>query len=555
MAKRILIECPECKRINEASVSFFSKRRIQCACGYIIDVRDARKVTKECPTCGNLIVYDKAKNPDPICPVCHEHLVNKDDAYKFVEIICPTCSCHIIGKKDDRILVCPICKMPIDVQERLREQEYIEKDQPNLIQENADPDVLVYKFPVENFHYGTQIIVDDSHFAVFIADGKAIAHFDSGRYQVTKDNVFINKDNFQDDNLNFSSKLYFVNKAYQTNQKWGTDSKVRLFDPASGLYVELGAFGTYSYKIDDFVHFLFNVLGTSRVNEEKVTTEMVSDILRPILVGIVKSNLAKVIRDNKISVLELDQNINLISKELAKIIAGSLSYYGVSLVEFVIGNISTPDDDPNFRRMKDQYAERYLRVKQENIDTEVAVAKHDRVMAETGTEVDSKLALARAEAEIARLKAQAAADAHLYQAEAEAREMKMKGYTYQDVTQREVSTIAAKNLGRGGGNGQAQSTGFISSLTMDSIQADAIKNVGKKITNSMVDSIVNDTTPAPSVKETWICPNCGKKEITSKFCPECGSARPIVKTNWDCPNCGEKNISSKFCPNCGKERP
>jgi TPR repeat protein/GTPase Era involved in 16S rRNA processing/ribosomal protein L32 len=53
---------------------------------------------------------------------------------------------------------------------------------------------------------------------------------------------------------------------------------------------------------------------------------------------------------------------------------------------------------------------------------------------------------------------------------------------------------------------------------------------------------------------SWNCPNCGTAEITSKFCPECGTKRPEPET-WECPNCGTKEIKSKFCPECGTKRP
>lgn len=55
---------------------------------------------------------------------------------------------------------------------------------------------------------------------------------------------------------------------------------------------------------------------------------------------------------------------------------------------------------------------------------------------------------------------------------------------------------------------------------------------------------------APSVASTWDC-SCGKTGLSSKFCPECGAARPQT---WDCA-CGTKGLKSKFCPDCGTPRP
>ena len=50
---------------------------------------------------------------------------------------------------------------------------------------------------------------------------------------------------------------------------------------------------------------------------------------------------------------------------------------------------------------------------------------------------------------------------------------------------------------------------------------------------------------------TWNCPNCGKKDISSRFCTECGTERPAQ--DWICPSCGRTN-QKLFCPDCGTNR-
>lgn len=55
--------------------------------------------------------------------------------------------------------------------------------------------------------------------------------------------------------------------------------------------------------------------------------------------------------------------------------------------------------------------------------------------------------------------------------------------------------------------------------------------------------------------DMWKCPVCGKN-VSGKFCPECGTKKPEPKANeaWTCPHCG-KTATGKFCPECGTKKP
>lgn len=57
-------------------------------------------------------------------------------------------------------------------------------------------------------------------------------------------------------------------------------------------------------------------------------------------------------------------------------------------------------------------------------------------------------------------------------------------------------------------------------------------------------------SPRPLPADSWTC-KCGKVN-TGKFCPECGSPKP-TSAEWFCPNCGKKNTGN-FCGDCGTKR-
>ena len=558
MSKKINIECESCGRINEASTSFFSKRKITCSCGYLIDVKKEKMVTKQCPHCGNLIVYNKSKNPDPLCPICKEHVVEEKDDWKFVEVICPECSCHLIANKSDVSLECPLCNTYIDVQERIRQQSFLETKQPTLLKCEKESDVCVWKHQSEDFAFGSQIIVNESQTALFICDGKIVGKYTAGKHMVEKNNLLLSRDNFDEENITFHSQLFFITNVIQINQKWGTDSKVRLFDPATGLHIELGSSGTFNFKIKDYEKFLFYVIGLADVNYIGIRAEEIAMKIRPNIISLVKTYLAKTIKENSINVLEIDEHTKLIGDKLAELINVDIEKFGIEITDFIIARIVTPDDDPNFKRLKQQHAEKYLKVTDENIKKAQAEAARDRILTETGTETEVELARAKAQAEIERIKAQAEADAYRYKAQAEADEMHMKGYTYQDETNRNVSTGAINVLGASGGysSGGGSNDGIVG-LAHDAVKVSIVKAAGKQLSGEILDAMNPENSVISQASNQsihgWTCKECNTSNITTNFCPNCGTKKP--SEGWTCPICHTINITTNFCPNCGGKKP
>jgi membrane protease subunit (stomatin/prohibitin family) len=251
----------------------------------------------------------------------------------------------------------------------------------------------------------------------------------------------------------------------------------------------------------------------------------------------------------------VDEHLMELSEALRIRLNGFLQNYGLEMPEFFVSRVMTPDDDPNFKRMKQQYADQYLLIRQEQIKRSEAEAAQARKTVEAQTDAQMKIIGAQGAAEALKIQKAAEAEAYRMQAEAEATEMRMKGYTYQQETSRQVGMEAMKN-GIGSGVGGASVLGDLAGLgiglgAMGGV-IDMTKNAMSPVmgeATQMGQNIV--TTAAPA--DTWDCV-CGTKGITSKFCPECGTKRPEIKKTWDCPNCGTKDIASKFCPECGTKR-
>ena len=561
---KFVIECPSCGRYAEASTGFFAKKKIDCACGYVINVKTDKLSSKVCPHCGNTVVFDQSKGEDAKCPVCHEKINTRESMAALSEFTCPSCSCKLSADKNAHTYTCPLCDTVINVQERIAKEDIKNQGLASVVKYEGGNDTFVWKHPIEDFNLGSQLIVHESQEAIFFRDGKALDLFGAGRYTLATQNIPLLENLYKlptNTTEVFHSEVYFVNLTTQMGIKWGTDSKVRLFDPASGLHIEIGACGNFSLRVCDSRKLLVKLVGTaSEFNQNEVMGDPYSIAsvvgkFKALVMNKVKANIARIIKENNINILEIDEYIDVVSDKLRVAINEVLGEYGLVMPEFFVTSIMTPDDDPNFRRLKQQFADKTLRVREEEIRKAEAEAAQGRKILEAQTEAQLKMVGAQGEAEALKIKAQAEAEAYKAQAFAEAEEMRAKGYTYQQETARMVGMEAMQNGITGNGSGGAGSAlGDIAGLGVTLGAMGGVIGMTKDALNPIMQTSADiGSGVVASVGDTWNCA-CGKTDISSKFCPECGVAKPEAKAGWDCA-CGQKNITSKFCPECGAKKP
>lgn len=472
---------------------------------------------------------------------------------------------HLVLPQNHHRYTCPLCDTMINVQERIAKEEVKNQGLASVIKYEGGNDTFVWKHPIEDFNLGSQLIVHESQEAIFFRDGKALDLFGAGRYTLATQNIPLLESLYKlptNTDEVFHSEVYFVNLVTQMGIKWGTDSKVRLFDPASGLHIEIGACGNFSLRVCDSRKLLIKLVGTTgEFTQADVTGSEMFGItfvvgkFKALIMNKVKSSLARVIKENNINILEIDEYIDVLSEKLMGIINETLEEYGLTMPEFFITSVMTPDDDPNFKRLKQQFADKTLKVREEEIRKAEAEAAQGRKILEAQTEAQLKMVGAQGEAEALKIKAQAEAEAYKAQAEAEAMEMKMKGYTYQQETARQVGLEAMQNGITGGGSGAGGGLGDLAGLGVTLGAMGGVINMTKDALNPLMQtgSEIGGAVIPPQENGGWSCA-CGKAGITSKFCPECGSAKPEEKAGWDCA-CGKAGITSNFCPECGAKKP
>lgn len=343
-----------------------------------------------------------------------------------------------------------------------------------IIKYEGDNSTFIWKHPSEDFNNLTQLIVHESQEAIFFLNGQALDLFGPGRYTLETQNIpkigeFLNRATGGE--TPFHCEVYFINKTVQMALKWGTDSKVRYIDPESGLPLELGASGSMNLMVDDSRKLLVKLVGTMQgIAWDADTlgfTKSLQSCFRPLISMAVKSNLTAAIKARSFDIFEIDEHLSELSDVLHEKIRPGFEEYGLTIPQFYLTTVVLPEDDPNFRRLRDLHtislqsrtirAEAQIRAEKAKAEADVTAAQRQIELERqtTQTEVTKRAAERRL------IEAQAEAMAAKAAGIAEAEVMQAKGYNQKDVLQADVQKAFAQGLGQmganGGGGGSAMS--------------------------------------------------------------------------------------------------
>lgn len=222
---KFIIQCPSCGKYAEAKTGFFARKKIDCACGYTIDVRTDKMASRRCPHCGNDVAFDQSKGDKAVCPVCGEAINTSAERNRMVEFSCAQCGVRLLADRGAEKYTCPVCDCVNDVQERIVSEKIKKDGLASIIKFEGDNEALIWKHPIEDFNYGSQLIVHESQEAIFFRDGQALDLFGAGRYTLETQQLPLLESLYKlptDNEGTFHSEVYFINKTVQMSIKWGT---------------------------------------------------------------------------------------------------------------------------------------------------------------------------------------------------------------------------------------------------------------------------------------------------------------------------------------------
>lgn len=226
-----------------------------------------------------------------------------------------------------------------------------------VVKYNGTPDVFAWKYPSEELGTWTQLIVNESQEAVLVKSGKVLDVFGSGRHTLDTANIPILS---KITNLPFGGKspftaeVWYINKGYNLDIRWGTPSPIQIQDPKYGIFVPVRSNGAFGIHISDTKKFLIKLVTTLTTFD----SETISKYFRSLYITKVKDAISTYLIEKQISVLEINAYIEEISDYMKQKIKPVMDDYGIELVSFYVNEISVPEEDSSIKKLKDALSKR-----------------------------------------------------------------------------------------------------------------------------------------------------------------------------------------------------
>ena len=222
--------------------------------------------------------------------------------------------------------------------------EVIKYDGPN--------DVLIWKFPNEDFNTNTQLIVGPSQEAIFVKGGQVLGRFISGAYTLsTKNYPFIRAlVGLATGGVSpFSCVVYYVNKVVSMGIEWGTDTPISIVDPVYKVPAGIRSYGDLSLCVENGQMLLEKLVGQTTGFSQQEVTQFFSNLIATQVRGVISGAMMS----HGLSPIGIDAYLPDMSSYALERIAPIFEPYGMAVKHFAIAAINAPELDPIKQKTRD----------------------------------------------------------------------------------------------------------------------------------------------------------------------------------------------------------
>lgn len=222
--------------------------------------------------------------------------------------------------------------------------EVLKYDGPN--------DILVWKFPNEDFNTNTQLIVGPAQEAIFIKGGQVLERFIPGTYTLnTKNYPFIRSlvGLVTGGVSPFSCTVYFINKVVSMGIDWGTDTPISVVDPIYRVPIDIRSYGDFSLQVENGRKLMEKLIGQAY----GISHQEIQQFFSNMMATQVRSVIASVMLERQLSPIGIDAHLADMSVSAAEKVQPIFEPYGMAVNHFTIAAITAHELDTIKQKARD----------------------------------------------------------------------------------------------------------------------------------------------------------------------------------------------------------
>lgn len=183
------------------------------------------------------------------------------------------------------------------------------------------------------------VVVEDTHTAILIKDGKMQETLPSGKHPLfeKKKGLF----GFTHRTGETVSVIY-MSKTASLKGLWGTPTQFDFRDPVADVPIKVGVSGEYGINIYDPRQFYLKYIGAHK----DCTVESLAADMRERIINEIKPTLAKVMTEKKLSYYNLTEHVKEVATGILPVLQEMLrNDYGLDMKYFLIANVKISEED------------------------------------------------------------------------------------------------------------------------------------------------------------------------------------------------------------------
>lgn len=215
---------------------------------------------------------------------------------------------------------------------------------PSIIQLDNDDESLIKKYFDNKIYSNTQIIVEENQEVLLVDFDKVLVAYQTGEHLIKSHHIQLFSNSFEteeNDATMLFCHIYFINLNKQKNSKWGSDSKIQIFDNNISInsnIIEIGASGSYDLQVIDSKKLILKLLEI----KADLSVNITFSYIKLLVINQIKNYFPQIISKLNLDITQ-ENSIILLQQEVKVYLNKAFAVLGIEFSDFYVKTIMLPN--------------------------------------------------------------------------------------------------------------------------------------------------------------------------------------------------------------------